>query len=256
MPYISKNHFKILESKRIISLVPSITELLYDLGLDDKVIGITKFCVHPSAWLTQKSIIGGTKKLDLKKIENLHPDLIIANKEENVQDQIETLSQSFNVYLTDINTYNEALQLILDLGGITNSSDKAESIHSKTILAFEKFQSIKTIGSCLYLIWNEPIMVAGKRTYIDAMLTKVGFENIIQDVRYPEISWEIISILKPDYVFLSSEPYPFKEKHLEQFSNIFPNATVKLVDGELFSWYGSKMEQLPGYVFDLLKPTI
>jgi ABC-type Fe3+-hydroxamate transport system substrate-binding protein len=248
MPYVDKNHFKKLKPKRIISLVPSITELLYDLGLESEVLGITKFCVHPESWLKQKVMIGGTKKLNLKKIEDLNPDLIIANKEENVQDQIEMLCQSFNVYLTDINTYDDALQLILDIGELTSTGEVANTIHSNTTSAFETFKSSKIIGSCLYLIWNEPIMSAGKNTYIDAMLTKVGFENIMQLIRYPEISREIIEGLKPDYVLLSSEPYPFNEKHLEPFSKIFPDAKVRLVDGEMFSWYGSRMRKLPEYM--------
>jgi ABC-type Fe3+-hydroxamate transport system substrate-binding protein len=248
MPYIDKNYFKKHKPKRIISLVPSITELLYDLGLESEVLGITKFCVHPEAWLKQKVMIGGTKKLNLKKIEELNPDLIIANKEENVQDQIEMLCQSFNVYLTDINTYEDALQLILEVGELTDSSDMSNTIHSNTISAFEKFKPRKKLGNCLYLIWNDPMMAAGKNTYIDAMLSKVGFENIMQLIRYPEISREIIEGLKPDYVLLSSEPYPFNEKHLEQFSKIFPDAKVRLVDGEMFSWYGSRMRKLPEYM--------
>jgi ABC-type Fe3+-hydroxamate transport system substrate-binding protein len=248
MPYIDKNHFEKLKPKRIISLVPSITELLYYLGLESEVLGITKFCVHPEEWLKQKIIIGGTKNLNLKKIEGLSPDLIIANKEENVQDQIELLSKTFNVYLTDINTYDDALQLILDIGELTSTGELANTIHSNTISAFEGFQSINSIGSCLYLIWNEPMMAAGKNTYIDAMLTKVGFDNIIQLTRYPEMSQEIIEKLKPDYILLSSEPYPFNEKHLEQFSNIFPNAKIRLVDGEMFSWYGSRIQKLPEYI--------
>jgi ABC-type Fe3+-hydroxamate transport system substrate-binding protein len=248
MPYIDKNYFKKHKPKQIISLVPSITELLYDLGLDNEVMGITKFCIHPEAWLKQKTMIGGTKKLNLKKIEAINPDLIIANKEENVQDQIEKLCQSFNVYLTDINTYEDALDLILDIGELTSSNDVANIMHSETIEAFENFKPRGKPGSCLYLIWNEPMMVVGKHTYIDAMLTKVGFENIMQLIRYPEISREIIEGLKPDYVLLSSEPYPFNEKHLEQFSKIFPDAKVRLVDGEMFSWYGSRMRKLPEYM--------
>jgi ABC-type Fe3+-hydroxamate transport system substrate-binding protein len=256
MPYIDKNHFNKLRPNGIISLVPSITELLYDLGLVNEVIGITKFCVHPETWLKQKNNIGGTKKLNFKKIENLNPNLIIANKEENVQDQIETLCQSHHVYLTDINTYEEALQLILDIGELTGTNDIANNIHALTLSAFKKFQLPKKIGSCLYLIWNDPVMAAGKNTYIDAMLTKVGFENILQLKRYPELDSAVIESLKPDYVLLSSEPYPFNEKHLEQFSKIFPTAKVKLVDGEMFSWYGSRMQKLPGYIFDLFKHTI
>ncbi len=257
MPYIQANDaIKDKPFKSIISLVPSITELLYELDLSNEVKGITKFCIHPENWLKEKSIIGGTKHLNLKQIKALQPDLIIANKEENVKTQIDDLANSYNVYLTDITTYDDGLQFISAIGQLTNKNDLAKKLIQEIETQFQIINHQKQKGNCIYLIWNNPIMAAGKNTYIDAMLEKVGFSNVILDNRYPEVSIDSIKALNPDYIFLSSEPFPFSEKHIQLFKKALPQSNIQLVDGELFSWYGSRMKYLPAYIGNIKKPTV
>jgi ABC-type Fe3+-hydroxamate transport system substrate-binding protein len=257
MPYIQANSaIKDKPFKSIISLVPSITELLHELTLNSEVKGITKFCIHPKNWLKEKVIIGGTKNLNLEKIKVLQPDLIIANKEENVKAQIDDLANDYNVYLTDITTYDDGLQFISAIGQLTNKNDLAQNLIKDIETQFQLIDHQKQKCNCIYLIWNDPIMVAGKNTYIDAMLEKVGFINLINESRYPELSLETMKVLNPDYIFLSSEPFPFGEKHIQSFRKEMSKSNIQLVDGELFSWYGSRMKYLPAHINSIKKPTV
>ena len=224
--------------KRIICLVPSLTELLYDLGLENEVIGITKFCIKPNNWYKSKNRIGGTKNVNFEKIKQLNPDLIIGNKEENSKTDIETLEKDFTVWMSDINTYQEALIAIQEIANICNVAEKGKELvaeieqkrieYSKTIASKEK-------QSVLYFIWKSPYMVVGKNTYINEMISLLGFKNCYTENRYKELSNEEITELNPAYIFLSSEPYPFKKEHQKKMQERFPNSKVELVDGEVFS---------------------
>lgn len=232
--------------KKIISLVPSQTELLFDLGLEDQLDGITKFCVHPGHLRKSKKIIGGTKNLRIAEIKKLHPDLIIANKEENEKDQIEELARYFPVWISDIKNFDDAINMISGIGEITGRSYQAEGIINKIIASKRIFQKelIKDhdLKSVLYLIWKEPYMSVGADTFIHAMLQIAGFRNIIEEKRrYPEIHINEIQHFAPGLIFLSSEPYPFKEKHISELQALFPASKILLVDGEMFSWYGSRL---------------
>jgi len=242
MKFIDQTGFEVeLGSKpqRIISLVPSQTDLLHHLELDDEVVGITKFCIHPNSWFQDKPRVGGTKKLDFEKIESLQPDLIIGNKEENTKEEIELLRKEYPVWLSDIDTMEEAIDMIDQLGVITNTIPKAQTLIHKIFEAQANLpKSDKTV---LYFIWDEPKMVAGKKTFIDAMLKEAGFINCVSEERYPNLSENEIMNLNPDFIFLSSEPFPFKEKQQHDYQKAFPKAQVELVDGELFSWYGSRL---------------
>lgn len=232
--------------KRIISLVPSQTELLYDLGLDHQVVGITKFCERPSNWLKTKTIVGGTKKLRHNVIDNLRPDLIIGNKEENDKKSISLLQKKYPVWMSDIITLKDALCMIQMLGEITASTDKSKIISSEITEAFNNI--MKRQGSVLYLIWRKPWMGVGSDTFIHSMLNEIGFTNVLEKhIRYPELTDELIRSIDPEYILLSSEPYPFEKKHIEELKEIFPEARVMLVDGQYFSWYGSRLREAPGY---------
>ena len=234
--------------QRIISIVPSQTELLWDLGLKDQLVGITRFCIHPEEMFRTITRVGGTKTLDLKKIKALNPDLIIANKEENEASQIKALQKDFPVWTSDIFTLNDAFSMMLMLGKITGKTEKAEEIISKIKSDFEEIKVLthkKSKTKVVYLIWKNPYMAAGKNTFIDHMLEIFGFENAVKDLRYPEINTDGIKKLNPDYIFLSSEPYPFREKHFEEFP--MEKSKVKLVDGEIFSWYGSRLLHAKDY---------
>lgn len=237
--------------KRIISLVPSQTELLFDLGLNEEVIGITKFCIHPQEKFKSTIKVGGTKNLDLNKIHELKPDLIIANKEENEKGQIEELTKSFPVWISDIQVLDDAVEMIKDLGKITakaeNANFIASTIHDRFLNLGMNLRSIRTA----YFIWKNPYLLAGKDTFIDDMLSRAGFENVIVKERYPEISEQYLAELNPEWIFLSSEPYPFKKQHIAEMRAICPNAKISVVDGEMFSWYGSRLLQTPAYLRSL-----
>jgi ABC-type Fe3+-hydroxamate transport system substrate-binding protein len=234
---------------RIISIVPSQTELLFDLGLDEEIIGITKFCVHPGDKVKSKPKIGGTKALHIEKIRKLNPDLIIGNKEENEKDQIEILEKEFPVWMSDIYTLEDALQMIIQVGDIVGKTKQAENISEKIRSSFNLIpQSPNPSTRIAYFIWKNPYMVAAKDTFIDQIMHIAGWQNAFAASRYPEISREELKKINPDVIFLSSEPYPFKEKHLEEFQKICPDKPVIIVDGELFSWYGSRLLYTPAYL--------
>jgi ABC-type Fe3+-hydroxamate transport system substrate-binding protein len=225
---------------KIISLIPSITELLFDLGLEDEVVGITKFCVHPQTWFRNKTRIGGPKSIDIEKINLLQPDLIIANKEENVKEQIEQL-QSRNVIVTDVNNYEEALEMIQSVGRLVRKEVEALHLIKSIQQKFSSLQ-IKEQKTAAYLIWKAPYMTIGHDTFIHSMMERAGFKNVFsQWNRYPTITIDELKNLQPEYILLSSEPYPFKQKHIEELSPMLPHQKMMLVDGEMFSWYGSRM---------------
>ncbi|MGH2646588.1 MAG: helical backbone metal receptor, partial [Ginsengibacter sp.] len=146
---------------RIISLVPSITELLYDLGMDIEVTGITKFCVHPTKWYKNKTRVGGTKNINIKTIQLLQPDLIIANKEENVKKQVEELAKLYDVLVTDPNDLPGALQMIKDIGMLTGKINEASDLVNKIETGFQKLKRnfySKRKFKAAYLIWQNPYM--------------------------------------------------------------------------------------------------
>ena len=232
--------------ERIVSLVPSQTEFLVDIGLEEQLVGITKFCIHPVGLKRKKTIIGGTKNFHFNKIETLKPDLIIGNKEENYQEGIERLSEQFPVWMSDIYDLEDALEMMALLGEITEREASAREIISKIRSGFERKLPFR--GTAIYLIWQEPMIAVGSNTFIDDLLQRAGFANLISKERYPEISKEEILSLKPDFLLLSSEPYPFGEKHLEEYQRMFPDTTVRLVDGEMFSWYGSRLIKAADYI--------
>ena len=231
---------------RIVSLVPSITECIVDLGLENELVGITKFCVHPNYLIKNKVKVGGTKKLNINKIKSLNPDLIIANKEENVQDQIEVLSSFFPVYLTDVNSFEQGLEMIKMLGNFTNKSVAANTMAEEIACKFKPLM-IGNNRRFLYFIWNEPKYLAGQNTFISSLLEKIGFVNACKTSRYPEWKGE-----EPEIVFLSTEPFPFKEQHIAEFTSYFPNAEIRLIDGEMCSWYGSRMLLAADYFRNLV----
>ncbi|RIW18874.1 cobalamin-binding protein [Algoriphagus lacus] len=231
--------------ERIISLVPSQTELLVDLGLEEKIVGITKFCVHPHDLKKRKTIVGGTKNYRFEVIEALKPDLIIGNKEENDREGIERLASIYPVWMSDIYKLDDSLRMISDVGILTGTSSKAEQLVREIQNSFSEKISFK--GNCVYLIWENPLLAAGKNTFIDSMLRKAGFENLIQSARYPALSEDQLISLSPDFLLLSSEPFPFKEKHIAFFQNLLPKTKLILADGELFSWYGSRLLQSSRY---------
>lgn len=227
---------------RIVSTVPSQTELLVDLGLENQIVGITAYCVHPKNLLKEKIIIGGTKDLQIHRILDLKPDLIIANKEENVKDQILELSEHVPVWISDVETLDHGLDLIGKLGALTGKKTEAENLLLEIKRSWPSLSTIKPLKT-LYFIWKNPFMAAGNSTYIGNILKFNGLENIATDSRerYPQIPLEEMENMDPDLILLTSEPYSFSAKEAHNLAKKFPKAMVKIVDGEMFTWYGSRI---------------
>ncbi|HUC79299.1 MAG TPA: helical backbone metal receptor [Flavisolibacter sp.] len=240
--------------KRIVSLVPSQTELLYDLGLENEVIGITKFCVHPSHWFRNKQRIGGTKNVAIEKVLSLQPDLVIANKEENVKEQIDLLAAQVPVWISDINNLQQALEMTTAVGDLTGKIEEAKQITQKIEAGFVQLQQHQKKLRTAYLIWKDPYMTVGNDTFIHDMLSRNGFENVFgQQQRYPVITMNDLKEQNCQMLLLSSEPYPFQQKHLTELQQQLPETKIILADGEMFSWYGSRLIQSAGYFQSLQK---
>jgi ABC-type Fe3+-hydroxamate transport system substrate-binding protein len=241
------------EPRRIISLVPSQTELLFYLGLDREIVGVTKFCIHPAESVRTKTRVGGTKNFRFDVIERLQPDLILGNKEENYREGIEALREKYPVWISDIFTLPDAMQMITEVGKLTGKVTEAESLAGTIGKNFARLP--KASGQRVaYFIWQNPLMVAGANTFIDDMLQRCGFTNVFASrPRYPQITEADLLAARPEYIFLSSEPYPFREKHRVRFSQLCPDADVRLVDGEMFSWYGSRLLLATDYLNTLIQ---
>lgn len=238
-------------AKRIVSLVPSQTELLAHLGLEKEVVGVTKFCVHPTHWRKAKQLVGGTKQLHLDRILALEPDLVIANEEENDREQVLALAEKIPVWVSRVVDLPSAQEMIVQIGALTARDDAALELAQEIGQSFEQLPDFPK-QSALYLIWRKPYMASGGDTFINSMMAACCLQNVLQDQkRYPELSTEQIQALNPAVILLSSEPFPFKEKHVAELSALCPNAAVRLVDGEMFSWYGSRLLQSAAYFRNL-----
>lgn len=228
--------------KRIVSLVPSITEWLIDTGAE--VVGRTKFCIHPSAAVENIPVIGGTKNFRFSEIEELNPDLIIGNKEENYREGINQLKVKFPVWITDIQSFHDAIDCFDMIAQIIDLELKWATV-KQALLEKHKSQKESKSGRVMYLIWKDPYMTVGPETYIDSSLREVGYVNVIRESRYPEITLQEIKSLKPDELLLSSEPFPFKMKDVEELASALPKTKIRLVNGEFYSWYGTRLLKLP-----------
>ena len=244
-----------LHAQRIVSLVPSQTKLLFDLGLDAEIVGVTRFCIHPGNKVSGKTRIGGTKDFDIDKIKTLNPDLIIGNKEENYEEGISELKKYYPVWMSDVNSLEDAYAMMKSIGEITGKQEEASGIIKEIQSGFDKLSisnSQLPIKSCAYFIWRRPYMVAASDTFLDHMLGVLGVRNVFGgQSRYPAVTAEEIAAQKPDFIFLSSEPYSFTDRHKEEFRKICPEARIVIVNGELFSWYGSHLRYAAAYFEDL-----
>ena len=246
--------------KRIVSLVPSQTELLIDLGLENQIVGITKFCVHPKHLRKNKTIVGGTKRVKVEVVKSLNPDIILCNKEENSLEILQQMQQIAPVHMSDIFRLEDSFDLINAYGKLFEVEAKAKHIIDKIKLNLQEFNRFIMTQPKLkvaYFIWREPWMIAAEQTFINHLLELNKFKNVYDNLeRYPEIDLDAMcSEKKPDLIFLSSEPFPFKEKHIEEFKNLKCDIKVLLVDGEYFSWYGSRLIKAFDY-FKVLRQSL
>jgi ABC-type Fe3+-hydroxamate transport system substrate-binding protein len=232
----------------IVSLVPSHTELLAELVGVETIIGRTKFCIHPQKLKQHSQLVGGTKQLHIDKILTLKPDIIFANKEENIKEDIARLQQHIPVYVSDISTLKDSYHFIKQIGEMCSNHSVAETIitQSDTILETLKLEKKKTAA---YLIWKKPYMSVGNDTYINDIMHNLGFINVFdQKNRYPETTIEEMKRLKPEVILLSSEPYPFKQSDIQELREHFATTKILLVNGEFFSWYGSRIPKLTSFL--------
>ncbi len=236
--------------QRIVSLVPSQTEFLYELGLKDKIVAQTVFCVHPKSHFKKATKIGGTKKIRYEELDELQPDLIICNKEENNEEIVETLAKKYPVWVSDIKNIDDAFYMMRSLAELLDVKNEAEDLLRKITLSLNQ-KKIRHQYNCLYLVWRNPYMAVGCDTFINHMLQRAGFNNLIKEQRYPELNLDELQLLNPEVLLLSSEPYPFKEKHVEELQTLLPNSKILTVDGELFSWYGSRLLNSQPYFNEL-----
>ncbi|MCU0451002.1 MAG: helical backbone metal receptor [Bernardetiaceae bacterium] len=236
-------------ARRIVSLVPSQTELLFYLGAGPQVVGRTKFCIHPAPAVRAVPVVGGTKNAPVARILAQQPDLVLANQEENLRETVEALRPHVPVWTSQIDALPQALHMIGAVGQLTGRGAAAQQLGAELTAAFAALPP-GPARRVLYLIWREPYLAAGPGTFIGDMLARAGWQNVLPAAagRYPVVAPEQWAALAPEWVLLSSEPFPFKAKHLAEVAAFCPPAQVRLVDGELFSWYGSRLLHTPGYL--------
>ncbi|GAL84210.1 hypothetical protein MYP_1438 [Sporocytophaga myxococcoides] len=219
---------------------------MFDIGLENEVVGVTKFCKYPDT-VSNKVKVGGTKNISLDKIDLLSPDLIIANKEENEKKAIDELQKKYPVWVGEVKTIEEAFAMMNKLGVLTGKNEETRKLAKEIKDSLDSYRSLTNLRAC-YLIWKKPFMTVGGDTYIHAMMEKAGFMNVFKDrKRYPITDLDEIKALSPDIILLSSEPYFFKEKDKVELQQLCPIQSVKLVNGEIFSWYGSRMRLASDY---------
>ncbi|PYN37171.1 MAG: hypothetical protein DME01_05645 [Candidatus Rokuibacteriota bacterium] len=240
--------------RRIVSLVPSITETLCALGLADALVGITVYCVEPHAIVSGKTRIGGEKNPDLEKIRRLEPDLVIANIEENLRDHVETLrSWSIPVWVTYPRTVAEGIQLIADLGAVTSTEARAAEILGQIEPLYDRVVSAaarRPPVAVFYPIWRGPYMTINRDTYIHDMLRVCGARNVFAErpERYPTVTLDEMAARRPAVILLPDEPFRFRRAHLADFAGYVDVPAVRggrihLVDGKPFSWHGPRIAE-------------
>lgn len=238
--------------KRIISLCPGITETLYALNLENEIVGRTRYCIYPADKVEGATIVGGTKEIDPIAIGKLTPDLIIVEKEENTQEIVETLEKSYPVYSAEVQSIQGAYRMIEDMGALTDRELQGNQLVQEIKKEFTALPNMKGKRAA-YIIWRNPYMAVGNTTYINSLLEEMGFINPFAELegRYPSVGEEEFQKASLDYIFLASEPFPFKEKHKAEFLKLARNAKIHILDGEMF-WYGAKMKKAAQYLKDVM----
>jgi ABC-type Fe3+-hydroxamate transport system substrate-binding protein len=233
---------------RVVSLCPSLTELVFDLGRGDDLVGRTKFCVHPARRVKRVESVGGTKNPKIARIVELAPDLVLLNEEENRREDAEALlAAGVRCHVSFPRDMGETAQMVRDIGAVLERPVEAEriaaDIERRAARVRERARQAPPVRYA-YLIWRNPWMVAGGDTFVTAMLALPGGANVFADhaERYPTVTPQDLTVADPDVVLLSSEPFPFKEKHADELAVAtgLPRERMQLVDGEYLTWHGSR----------------
>lgn len=233
--------------KRIITICPAITETLFELGLENEIVGRTKYCIFPEGIVENVPIVGGTKEVNVEKIRALQPDLILAEKEENTVEIVQALEKIAPVFVLEVQSIQDSYRFIKTLGKLTNKESVSEKLIDSCKAVFPS--SRKQVKNAAYVIWRKPYMVVGGTTYINDVLHTLGLHNPFakENSRYPAVTPEDLASANIDVLFLASEPFPYKEKHIAEFQAFLPNTQIVLVEGEMF-WYGARMELAGPYL--------
>lgn len=239
--------------RRVVSLCPSQTETLFELGLGSSVVGRSNWCIHPALEVKTVASVGGTKKVNMRRVRELAPDFFLAEKEENTREMVEELSKIAPVYVTDVRSVGDGLRMIRDLGLLFDCQPRADTLAMKAEMAFNAIIPNQTNLKVVYLIWRDPYMLAGADTFIQDVLHRMGLNNLGLQLsgRYPAVTTDQLVAFAPEIVMLSSEPYDFQQQHIAELTTFLPNTTFHLVDGEAFSWYGARMIHAAAYLGDL-----
>lgn len=238
-------HYPAREAPRIVSLVPSLTELVCDLDLIDRLVGRTGFCIHPRDALKSVPKVGGTKDVRLDALRALEPSHLIVNIDENRRETVDEIAKFVpNVIVTHPCRPEDNHELFRLFGGVFGREQQAEALSAELAAALvgaKRVAESLQVERVLYLIWREPWMSVARDTYISATLATVGWETLpaLSAVRYPEIDWRAPWVADAARVFLSTEPYRFQERHIEEVSRL-SGRPASLIDGEMTSWYGSR----------------
>ncbi len=255
------------EPCRIVSLVPSITELLCDLGLSSRMVGRTGFCIHPQQAVASIPKVGGTKDVNIEKIRRLAPTHLVVNIDENEKPTVDTLSSFIpNVIVTHPVSPLDNPPLFRLMGGVFGCENQAEILCSQFEAALAILQQRQHLHQAsqrqtgaqpnrvLYCIWQDPWMTVSSDTYIARMLELIGWQHWISDspARYPIFQWNEALLANIDEVLLSSEPYRFTDQHVDALERQI-GKPVRLIDGEMLSWYGNRSIQGLDYLAKLIE---
>lgn len=251
------------DARRIVSLVPSLTEALFALGLGERVVGVTDWCVHPAEAVAGVPKVGGTKNPSLQRIAELRPELIIANQEENRRRDVERLRErGFAVWVTYPRTVRDGVELLAELALLGASPEARRRVVEPVQRAYEAARSRRRAITRVFCpIWKEPWMAVGGDTYADDLLRLCGGENVFGDRgerRYPIVREDEIVAAQPEVILLPDEPYAFGPRDLAELCELpVPAARgrrIHLVDGTLVSWYGPRIGQAIQTLEALLEP--
>lgn len=242
---------------RVVSLIPSVTEICFALGAGEQVVGVTRFCTEPPAGVAGKVRVGGEKDPDLDRIARLRPDLVIANVEENRKADVEALAAAgIPVYVIYPRTVTEGAGLLRTLGELLGASGAGEALAGDVEQALGEVSRLRRGRAPVRVfcpIWKNPWMACNGDTYVHDVLVTCGGENITADrpERYPRVALEEVAAAAPEVILLPDEPFRFAPKHIPLF-HAFPgipalrNGRIHCIDGKWISWYGPRMvEALP-----------
>jgi ABC-type Fe3+-hydroxamate transport system substrate-binding protein len=247
-----------LVPERIVSLVPSLTETLFALGVGEKVVGRTRYCTQPPRDVGKVPKIGGTKKIDVRRVLDLEPDLIVAVREENSREDVETLAEGgIPIFLGAPETVDGAVQMLRNLATRVEAP-LTENVLGPIERVVKRLETRRGSPRRVFVpIWKNPYMGTGSDTYVHDVLTMSGGENVCGGAtRYPMVTLQEIEALQPEVVLLPDEPYPFSAEDLPEFYALdIPAAKedrIHLVDGKLLTWYGPRMASSLTQVSSLL----